>query len=500
MRAVGASLLSIPLAAGAGIPTKNLHFPEMHGKKDYPYDAVLSRVTSYCYARLVNDTECCLDEQFAPGVERREFRRPGTEWYCDKKNCYDTVEGTRGYDAVWIPEGATCKSPRILYIHGGSWMYGSPDTYGYGQLASKLAAKSGAIVMVPDYPLIPFGNFSRMLAAAKSALIWLSLHGPLEDCTGHPPIIVGGDSAGGGTALSLILEVKKHPSVFQLFPDDRTGRVIAGGFFFSPWTNLVCDTPDYYHHAFARIVDTNIFKVHKGKHHRRGPREGTVYIGDIIFHGHPDANAGGFQLNSQEYVGDYRLLKDPVASPMYAGAEELAGGGVPPLYFAVGASESILGDSVIVAQKAAAYGAEVSLEIFEGMWHVFPMYSEGCGSGRELWPAMRALNHTARHIRTVARTGHPWTWGATAPGHCSTHFVYDRSLGFRRGWFGPPQQEAEDLPFIASSAVLPAFAGSVVCTLSAVLGALGMLVLQATMRARGFGRLRRGGGQPLLAC
>mmetsp|Transcript_33957 Transcript_33957/g.97653 ORF Transcript_33957/g.97653 Transcript_33957/m.97653 type:complete len:507 (+) Transcript_33957:49-1569(+) len=401
MRALGACAFCIQLVAvGSELTLKGLHFPELHGQKDYPYDEVLSNVTSYCYRRLVHDADCCLDERFAPDVTRHVIHRPGAEWICGNKTCYDGVTGPRGYDAVWIPKGATCDSPRVLYIHGGSWMYGSPDTYGYGQLASKLAAKSGAVVMVPDYPLVPIANFSVIMEAAKKALSWLALHGPFPGCVGRPPLLVGGDSSGGGTALSLILEVKKHPESFQIFPDDLTGRIIAGGFFFSPWTNLVCDTPDYYHHAFSEIVDREIFKEHK----RNRPTKGTVYVGDIIFHGHPNANEGGFQLNSQAYVGDYRLLMDPVASPMYAGAAELAGGGVPPLYFAVGASESILGDSVIVAQKAADYGAEVSLEIFEGMWHVFPMYSEGCGGGEELWEAKRALERTAAFVRRTAAT------------------------------------------------------------------------------------------------
>ena len=40
-------------------------------------------------------------------------------------------------------------------------------------------------------------------------------------------------------------------------------------------------------------------------------------------------------------------------------------GTVPPLYFAVGASESILGDSVRVAQHAAQGGVDVILEAQE---------------------------------------------------------------------------------------------------------------------------------------
>lgn len=41
-------------------------------------------------------------------------------------------------------------------------------------------------------------------------------------------------------------------------------------------------------------------------------------------------------------------------------------GTVPPLYFAVGASESILGDSVRVAQHAAQGGVDVILEAGAG--------------------------------------------------------------------------------------------------------------------------------------
>ena len=63
------------------------------------------------------------------------------------------------------------------------WEYGSPDTLSYGQLASKIAELSGAIVMVPDFPLTPVGDYhatrhlsgpdgtsSQGLAASESML------------------------------------------------------------------------------------------------------------------------------------------------------------------------------------------------------------------------------------------------------------------------------------------------------------------------------------------
>merc|ERR1740129_2629612 len=99
------------------------------------------------------------------------------------------------------------------------------------------------------------------------------------------------------------------------------------------------------------------------------------------------------------------MLTEPLVSPYYATKEHLMG--LPPLYFAVGGSESYLGDSTVLAKKAAQCGVDVTLEVYSGMWHVFPAFSEGCGSGQELWSAVRALNMTAFWVRHVAETGRP---------------------------------------------------------------------------------------------
>merc|ERR1712187_653618 len=49
--------------------------------------------------------------------------------------------------------GASCKSPRILYVHGGSWLAYSPNETGYFHTASRLAAETGAVGMSIDYPI-----------------------------------------------------------------------------------------------------------------------------------------------------------------------------------------------------------------------------------------------------------------------------------------------------------------------------------------------------------
>mmetsp|Transcript_41525 Transcript_41525/g.109530 ORF Transcript_41525/g.109530 Transcript_41525/m.109530 type:complete len:551 (-) Transcript_41525:36-1688(-) len=405
--------------------------------KNYPYEDLLSESVLYCYHKIIKNTSCCMDQNYAPGVERHRIRRPGTEWWCGK-TCWDDASGPRGDDALWIPQSATCESPRVLWVHGGSWEYGSPFTDSYGQLASKIAYLAEAIVMVVDFPLAPEGNYSVIMDSVLEGLRWLA-GAKLGDlnCRSakyhNAPLFVGGDSAGGGTALSLVLKLKLAAGwapgvVEQSHPDILPqGQLLAGAVFFSPWTNLRCDSPDYYFNSFAKIVGA----------------ADDVYVGDIMFRGHPHQNLDEFTANAHVYVGkNASLLTDPVASPFYAGERELGGGGIPPLYFAVGGSESILGDSSIFAQKAALYGVDVKVDVMVGMWHDFPMYSEGCGGGTELWQGVRALNQTGQFIKRISaakrmasKFGLLWPPSRYHPGTPETSYVYDLTREDTREWY-----------------------------------------------------------------
>lgn len=358
---------------------------KLSGHKDLH---LLSPATACCYGKIVKNTSCCMDQKIASGVTRKTIQRPEMHWDCNDENCYDTLTGPRGRDSFWLPEGASCSTPRTLYTHGGSWMYGSPDTDSYAQLGSRLAKVTGTVVMLTDYPLVPAGNYSSILKWSISALQWLSKHGPFEGCKEQVPLFVGGDSSGGGTTMSLVLTLAKRPHLLD--------QELAGAFFFSPWTNLMCNTPEYYSNAFSKIQGVGKFQ---------DDSKLTMYTGDILFQEVTPANADAFNGNAVEYLGgDFQLQTDPVASPFFAQPADFSGT-VPPLYFAVGASESILGDSVRVAQHAAQGGVDVILEVYHGMWHVFPMYSEGCGLGEPLWAGEYAINQTGLFVRHIHQTG-----------------------------------------------------------------------------------------------
>ena len=107
----------------------------------------------------------------------------------------------------------------VLYFHGGAYLLGSSRSH--AGLAAALSQRTGARVFLPDYRLAPEHPFPAAFEDALAAYDGLI-------AMGHAPgeIVLGGDSAGGGLALSLLA---------RLCAD---GRKPAGLFAFSPWTDL----------------------------------------------------------------------------------------------------------------------------------------------------------------------------------------------------------------------------------------------------------------------
>lgn len=360
----------------------------------YNFDSLIPRATDYCYSRLMDDKTCCMDTNSPPSVVQERVHREGANWTCEKKHgCSDKETGKRGADGLFYPGDATCATPRLVYVHGGSWWYGSPFSE-YKVFVSKLAEKTGMAILVPDYPLLPTGKAKTVQDYILTATDWLATHGP-RGCTNEvsdaPSIFIGGDSSGGGSALSAMLALQREPERLA-----GGKQKFAGGFFFSPWTNLLCNTPDYYTKAYATVD-------------RPGVAAGVAHVGDIMFRAHPNENSKVFRDNALQYVGGgsdaAKLLSDPVFSPLFATPELLKG--LPPLHFTVGGSETIQGDSVLLAQSAALQGVHVYLDIWPGMWHVFPMYSEGCQNpaGTPLFQGEQAMNRTAFFLQHLHRSG-----------------------------------------------------------------------------------------------
>src|SRR4051812_38923035 len=88
----------------------------------------------------------------------------------------------------------------IVYYHGGGWVTGGIESY--DALGRRLPARTGCALVLVGYRLAPQHRYPTAVEGAWAALRWTADH--LEEIAGATvPIIVAGDSAGGGLAAVM---------------------------------------------------------------------------------------------------------------------------------------------------------------------------------------------------------------------------------------------------------------------------------------------------------
>jgi acetyl esterase/lipase len=240
-----------------------------------------------------------------------------------------------GMPSEWMEMPLIDKSRVILLLHGGGYNSGSPRTH--RKMAAYLSRAGFGRVLTPDYRLAPEHVFPAAVEDALAAYGWL-----LEQGTPASQVVVAGDSAGGGLALSLLLALR-----------EAGGAMPRAAVLMSPWTDLSVSSPSY---ERMRQVDPCIDRESLG-------RSGLRYAGQ-------------------------HSTRDPIASPLFADPS-----GLPPLLIHVGGDETMLDDSRLFAERAKAAGVEVTFTVYQGMWHVHH------SAAPEVPEAMAAYNDIAAFIR-----------------------------------------------------------------------------------------------------
>jgi monoterpene epsilon-lactone hydrolase len=104
----------------------------------------------------------------------------------------------------------------VVHFHGGGYCLGSAVTA--RSWAAHLSTQTGGRVVLPEYRLAPEHPYPAALEDARTVMKALS---------GSGPVVVSGDSAGGGLALALVLSMR-----------DAGQELPAGCILLSPWLDL----------------------------------------------------------------------------------------------------------------------------------------------------------------------------------------------------------------------------------------------------------------------
>ena len=93
-------------------------------------------------------------------------------------------------------------APVIFYCHGGSYVNGF--SYFHWRLMRRLMDRTGATVVAPDYRLAPYGTW------AEAFRLILPVYARFAREEPRRKLIIMGDSAGGGLAAALALELLRR--------------------------------------------------------------------------------------------------------------------------------------------------------------------------------------------------------------------------------------------------------------------------------------------------
>ena len=125
-----------------------------------------------------------------------------------------------GVKAEWVQAPGVSSKRRVLYIHGGAFVMGSPKSH--RNITSRFSEIANASVLAIDYRLMPENSRKAGIQDCRTAYRWIVENGP-DGPQATERVFIGGDSAGGNLTLSLISWVRDQP----LRPARRGGGPVA---------------------------------------------------------------------------------------------------------------------------------------------------------------------------------------------------------------------------------------------------------------------------------
>jgi acetyl esterase/lipase len=245
-----------------------------------------------------------------------------------------------GVPAEWVVAPGADASRRLLYIHGGAFVMGSPKSH--RNITNRFSEVARAAVLAIDYRLMPEHRRMAGIHDCREAYRWLLENGP--GGPGEPSrVFVAGDSAGGNLTLALSAWVRDQ-SLRQ--PD----AVVA----LSPATDMTLGSP-----SLKRNLESDAMLGPMFRGLARVPRPLLWWLA---------------------WLQARRRPADPVLSPVYGDLSRL-----PPTLLHASEAEMLFDDARRYVSRALAAGSPVRLQSWPHVVHVWHMFYPQLDEARQAW-------------------------------------------------------------------------------------------------------------------
>lgn len=212
----------------------------------------------------------------------------------------------------WVQVEETSKARTILYFHGGGYIAGSPETH--RPLIARLAKTAEARAFSLSYRLAPEFAFPACVRDGIDAYRYLIK--TLEPRS----VVLAGDDAGGGLAFAVLLAIRNAGLPMP-----------AACVAMSPWADLSLS-------GWSMLTNE---------------KNDAALSWDLLF------------VAARHYL-KRTSPADPYASPIFSSFRDF-----PPIMVHAGSLEILRDDASRLGDCAAEAGVPVSVEIYDGMQHVF---------------------------------------------------------------------------------------------------------------------------------
>jgi acetyl esterase/lipase len=270
-------------------------------------------------------------------------------------DCQFIPVDANGVSAEWVLAPGVDGSRRVLYIHGGAFIAGSPNSH--RTVTSHYSKVANAAVLAIDYRLMPENRRIEEIEDCQTAYRWILDNGP-EGRGLATRLFISGDSAGGN--LSLVLSQWIRDENLQT-PDG----VIA----LSPLTDSTYSGP-----SIRRNLKTDTML---------GPMFGRLL-------GLPRT------VLSWMFVLENRIRpSNPLVSPVFGNLSNL-----PPTLIQVSEAEMLLDDSRRYVNKARSFGSPAQIQVWPGLLHVWQIFHPDVPEARD------AFDQIGKFLESVESGSH----------------------------------------------------------------------------------------------